>query len=336
MTTTAYADLGDEDQAEALRPVALGAATAFGLVPHRLEVVTHSYNTTFALHTPAGRRWALRVNTNSTSTVEEVLAQQAWQLAIASETPVHVPVPLRTSDGAWCALVPSAALGRDVIVTCASWLEGPDVGHPSPEVAREVGRAMAHLHTHARTWRLPDGGTMPVFDEPLFGDVVRFPSAPGVTAEQREVLREAHATMTGAFARVHAAGPVIPLHADLHGANLKWHEGRLAVFDFDDCGFGTPALDLAISAFYLRGAEDDATEQALREGYAEVAPLPAVDPADFEALVAARQLLLGNDLLGSTTAAWRSQAAGYLVTTVDRLRQWLATGRFSLVPPGLD
>jgi Ser/Thr protein kinase RdoA (MazF antagonist) len=331
VTTTAYADLGDEEQAEALRPVALEAAGAFGLQPHRLQMVTHSYNTTFSLITPEGGRWALRVNTSSTSTVEEVLAQQAWQLAIASGTPVRVPVPLRTATGEWCALVASEALGRQVLVTCASWLEGPDVGRPSPDVAHAVGRAMAHLHAHARRWRLPGGSTMPVFDEPLFGDPVRFATAPGLTDEQRGVLARAHETMTEAFARVHAAGPVIPLHADLHGANLKWHDGRLAVFDFDDCGLGAPALDLAVSTFYLRGGDDDA-EQAMRSGYAEVAPLPEVVPADFEALVAARQLLLGNDLLGSTTATWRSQASDYLVRTVDRLRHWLASGRFTPGP----
>ncbi len=82
--------------------------------------------------------------------------------------------------------------------------------------------------------------------------------------------------------------PVQPLHADLHGGNLKWHEGQLAVFDFDDCGLGVPALDLAVAVFYLRG-DDPQLEGALTAGYAEVRPLPDVDPGHFEAMIAARQ-----------------------------------------------
>lgn len=330
---TVYADLGDDEQAEALRPVAVAAAEEFGLDVVRLEVLLHSYNTTFDVTTADGGRYAMRVNTNSTSTAEEVLAQQAWQLAIAAETPVRVPVPRVTRDGDPCARVPSVALGREVLVTCASWLEGPDVDEPSPEQGFELGRAMARLHQHARGWPLPQGAAMPVFDDPLFGDEDRLTGAAGLDEEQHEVLRRARERADEAFARVHAAGPVIALHADLHGANLKWHEGRLAVFDFDDCGMGAPALDLAICAFYLRGG-DGAVELAVREGYADVAPLPDVDPADLEALVASRQLLLGNDLLGSSTAALRGRAQDYLVVTVGRLRHWQETGRFTRVLPG--
>ena len=98
----------------------------------------------------------------------------------------------------------------------------------------------------------------------------------------------------------------IVLHADLHGGNLKWHRGRLAVFDLDDAGFGVPALDLAISTFYLR-AGAPGVEEALRQGYAEVRDLPDVSDEQFEALVAARQLLLANSLLASSTASLRAR-----------------------------
>lgn len=331
--STAYADLGDDEQAEALRPAAVAAAEEFGLDVVRLEVLLHSYNTTFDVGTADGGRYAMRVNTNSASTVPEVLAQQAWQLAIAAETPVRVPVPRVTRAGAPCARVRSEPLGREVLVTCASWLAGPDVEDPDVEQGLELGRAMARLHEHARGWPLPEGGRMPVLDEPLFGDEDLLVGAEGLDGEQHQVLARARERADEAFARVHAAGPVVPLHADLHGANLKWHEGRLAVFDFDDCGLGAPALDLAISLFYLRGGDGDAVERAVLEGYADVAPLPEVDPADLEALVASRQLLLGNDLLGSSTAALRGRARDYLVVTVDRLRHWLATGRFTRALP---
>lgn len=332
-TRPAYPDLTDDEQAEALRPVAVAAADAFGLEVHRLEVHLHAYNTTYALETDSGERFALRINTNSTSPRDEIDAQQAWQLSIAEDTPVLVPTPLPTTDGQWCASVQSEALGREVLVTCAGWLLGPDVGEPTPEVAHELGRAMALLHLQARSWQVPEGGTLPLFDSPLFGDVDRL-STTVVDTPAREVFGKAMDLTTEVFARVYADAPVRALHADLHGGNLKWHEGSLAIFDFDDCGLGVPALDLAISTFYLRGGTDGA-EQAMREGYASITTLPQIDPADFEALVASRQLLLVNDMVASGTAQFREMAASYVPTSADRLRHWLETGHFTrALPPG--
>lgn len=326
-----YHDLTDEEQAEALRPVAVAAAGHFGLEVHRLEVLLHAYNTTYSLETVAGERFALRINTNSTSDTAEIDAQQAWQLALAEHTPVRVATPRRTVDGRWSATVPSAALGRPALVTCASWLDGEDVGEPTAEVAHELGRTMALLHTQARNWSLPAGSTMPLFDTPLFGDADLLGTA-DLDEDQHEVLRISRTRAEEAFARVFAQDApgmsVIALHADLHGGNLKWHEGRLAVFDFDDCGLGVPALDLAITTFYLRGG-DEAPEAALRAGYAEVAPLPEILPADFEALVASRQLLLANSMLTTSTTQFREMAATYLPTSVVRLRHWLETGHFT-------
>lgn len=330
-TPTPYTDLTDDEQVEALRPVALVAARAFGLDVRRMQVVRHAYNTTFAVDAADGTRVALRVGTNSKSTPAHIEAQQAWIHAISHETDVSVPDPLRTSEGAWWVSVASEALGRDVLVTGASWLEGADGRDGDDSWARELGRVTAVLHEHARTFRLPEGAVLTAFDTPLFGDPDVLDTVPGLTAEEHEVLARAREVTDEAFARLHDGASLIPVHADLHAGNLKWHEGRLSVFDFDDCGLGLPVLDLGISAFYLRDGRD-AVEAELRAGYAEVAPLPDVDAADTEAVVAARQLLLANSLLDSTTAELRAMADAYAHTAVARLRHWLDTGRFTLDP----
>lgn len=323
-----YEELTDAEQVEALRPVALRAAGAFGLEVARMELLLHAFNTTFALDVADGRRFALRVGTNSDTTAAHAIAQQAWIAAIAEQTEVLVPEPLRTPGGDWCVEVPSAALRRPLVVTVAAWLDGPDADELGADAARELGRTMARLHAQAEAWQLPPGGALPTFDEPLFGDVDRLDTAPGLSAGDRAVLVEARTRAAAAFDRLYAGAALRPLHADLHGGNLKWHDGRLAVFDFDDAGLGLPVLDLAVSAFSLRG-EDDSTESAMRAGYAELAPLPEVDPADFEALVAARQLLLANAMLSLSTADLRAQAADYAQTAAARLRRWLDSGTFS-------
>lgn len=329
----AYRDLSDAEQVEVLRPAALAAADRFGLDLVRLELVAHAYNTTFAADGANGARYALRVNTNSKSTPENVVAQQTWQRAITASTGVLVPEPRATPEGDWYVEVGCEALGGSLMVTAASWLAGPDVTQVDAAAARELGRTMAALHEQSRSWPLPAGAFLPRFDTPLFGDEDLLRSADGLGPVQQAVLDRALEETARVFARVYDGAPVQPLHADLHGGNLKWIRGRLAVFDFDDCGLGVPELDLAIAVFYLRG--DVATlEQALRGGYADVSPLPDVDPTHFEALIAARQLLLANSLLASTTTQLHGEARNYLDVTVSRLRHWLGTGRFTRVPPG--
>ena len=123
------------------------------------------------------------------------------------------------------------------------------------------------------------------------------------------------------------------LHADLHVWNLKWYRGRLAGFDFDDCGIGVPAQDLAISAYYLR--DDTEQEAALLEGYAQVQPLPAFTNPQFEAQVAGRNLVLLNDVIVSINAEYRAMMPRYVANTVTKLRHYLDTGEFRHDVPGL-
>ena len=333
---TEYADLSDADQVEVLRPVALAAASAFGLEITRMELAAHAYNTTFRLDAADGRTWALRVGTGSKSTPVHVVAQQSWLEAIAAQTEVLVPVPRRTTAGGWYAEVDAPALDRTLLVTAASWLPGDDLGALDPEQAHELGRVAARLHAQAEHWSPPDGGALPRLDEPLFGDQDRLDTATWLDADERAVIDRAREVATEVFARLHDGAELRPLHGDLHRGNLKWvregDRGRLAVFDLDDCGYGLPLVDLAIAVFYLReGDEEDArrVEDALWEGYASLAGVPDHRPEDVEALLAARQLLLAHDLLSTTTAEMRAMAPEYAHTTARRLRHWLDTGRFT-------
>jgi Ser/Thr protein kinase RdoA (MazF antagonist) len=326
----AYEDLDEGAQVEVLRRVAVTAAEQYGLRTARLEPVLHGFNTTFRVDTADGARLALRVNTNSVSTAEHVAAQQAWVHAIARDTDLRVPDAVAAPDGRTVVAVPCAELGRDLLCVVNTWLDGPDVEECDPVQAHALGRAMAALHAHARTFELPRGAGFPAFDEPLFGDRNLLEGSSLLDDAGRRVVDAAFDRTRRAFAALAAEAEVVPLHADLHGGNLKWHDGRLAVFDFDDAGVGAPVLDLAIATFYVRDS-DPAVERALREGYAEVAPLP-IGTEHVEALLGARQLLLANSLLTTTTAQWRSRAVEYLGTTVERLARWTATGRFVLDP----
>ena len=147
-------------------------------------------------------------------------------------------------------------------------------------------------------------------------------------ADVRRTVETALARIEETVAPVLTAGDAaVALHADLHPWNVMWDRGRLAVFDFDDCGLGSPVLELAIAAYYLRSRDLD---RELLRGYRDLAEPPDHTEDQFEALVASRSVLLLSDLAGSTTASHRSMLPDYAALTARRLRHWMETGRVRL------
>lgn len=323
---TAFADLPDDAQVALLRDVARAAAPAFGLHETVVTPVLHAYNSTFRVDA-ADASYALRILVGSSSTTEHIAAQQAWQLALASEARLAVPVPLPTVDGAWSARLESREFGRPAIVTVAGWLDGSAIdGDLDVPAARLLGAAMARMHVHAVDWTMPPGAALPVFDDVLFGDRDALADVDDLDDDARHVLDEARVRSQSVLTRLHASDRVRPLHADLHSGNLLRSGDDVQILDFDDAGLGVPALDLGIARFY---ADDPEIHAALADGYASVAPLPEASEADLHAIAAARQLLLANDLLTSTTASLRAEARAYVDTAVRRLAGWLDRGTFT-------
>jgi Ser/Thr protein kinase RdoA (MazF antagonist) len=130
----------------------------------------------------------------------------------------------------------------------------------------------------------------------------------------------------------------MPIHADLHGGNVKWLRGRMAVFDFDDACLGVPVHDLAISQYYLRAHthDDPAVDAALLAGYADEREPPTYSRDEFEAVVASRNLVLANDVLRITNAKVRAAATQYLANTALKLRAYLDTGIYRHDVPGVQ
>ncbi|MEZ5296070.1 MAG: phosphotransferase [Ilumatobacteraceae bacterium] len=330
---TPFAERSTRSQVSRLRRVAERAVADYPFDVDRLRLVLHGYNTTFRVDTTDGRTFALRVNVNSRRADEHLAAEAAWLAALGADPVVSeriaVPVPVRTRDGSLRTTAWSDDLEADLPVLVTSWLPGRDLREPDSDGAFALGVATATLHDHAARWTLPSGADLPDVDDPI-GEMVDVLLANRTitTADQRTVFAAVHDRVASSIAvlRDDPAIPVTPIHADLHGGNVKWFRRRIAVFDFDDSCIGTPVHDLAISLYYLR--DDDPVEDALLAGYASVRPLPTFAPEQLEAIVAARNLVLAGDVLTMTTAEIRAMAPSYLARSVERLRAYLATGRY--------
>jgi len=329
----AFEERSTRSQVARLRRVAERALEAYPFEAARLRLLLHGYNTTFRVDATDGRTVALRLNVNSRRNDEHLAAEAAWLAALADDPAVteriSVPRPVPTSDGALRTAVWSDDLGRELPVLAMSWLPGRELGDPDVDGARALGAAMATLHEHVSHWSLPSGAALPEVDDPIDEMSAVVAADRSVTTdEQRAVFAAAHHRVAGLIADLRAAPsiPKVPIHADLHGENVKWFRQRIAVFDFDDACIGTPVHDLAIALYYLR--DDDPIERALLDGYASVRPLPEYEQEHLEAVVAARNLVLAGDVLGITTADIRAMAPDYLARSARKLQAYLDTGRY--------
>ncbi len=323
-----YADASRRTQVRRIGEAARRALADYGMEDAALRLLCHEFNTTFRVTTSDGRRAALRVNVNSTHDVAGVTAEAEWVAAIATETAVRVAEPVLTLDGRLATSTTCEGIDRPLAMVMYRWLEGRDLGNTATRRQLEaLGAAMARLHDHTCDWPRERIGDRPMIGAPLMGEPDLIVDNPRLTAPQRSVIAAARARIDEATASIFAGTQQL-IHADLHAWNARWHNQTLTVFDFDDCGVGTALQDLAIAAYYLRDNADH--EAALRRGYEAVRPLPDHDPAQYEALVAERNIVLLLSVIDSNNAAMREFLPDYAKKTVRRLRRYLRCGRFEL------
>ena len=158
-----FADLTQRQQLVLLRPVALHACAQFDIVPHTLRMVNHGFNTTYAVTTSSGARYALRLGTNSLRDAAGLAAELQWIDARAADGQVSVPTPHKTPTGQWSLALPGAALHRAIPATMSHWLPGRIVGE-KPRVAQltALGHTMAQLHRHSARWSPQGNAAFPL------------------------------------------------------------------------------------------------------------------------------------------------------------------------------
>jgi len=331
MTQTPFAQRSQRAQIAMLRPVARQLCQAFGVAVQTLTCINHGFNTTYAIVDQHGYKYALRLNTHSLRDEKGLHAEVAWMQALAATGVVRVPQLRQTPHGQYMASVPFAPLGKELTATMAQWLPGRIVGgRPSYQQISALGSLSAQLHQHSAHWRPPPQSDFPSINRVLLNspDHLTHQRESALPAELRQLLDEVRPQLDALFEELNAQFALQPIHADLHPYNVMWHQGGLAVFDFDDAGYGLAIQDIANSLYYVRDMAH--ADEAFFRGYQRVAPVPAVRPQALEGLLMARGVVLLNDLLVMTNPADAAFVPEYMRRMTLRLRHFVATGRFAL------
>lgn len=312
-----------------LKELAIPLLRTWGKADAEISLLNHGFNTTFKV-VHAGQKYALRINLNSVKAHEGVLAETQIMGFLANQgLPVPRLVPL--VSGELVAQTYIEPMGKLTDAVLYEWLPGSLISD-SPTEAKwhEAGKLMARLHKVTSGWRPELPASLPRVDDALMGVDFRVASSnhPAITAELCELASGVVFDVNQVFARLQESGEPRFIHTDMHGHNLMSNRGKISVFDFDDAGFGFEVQDLVNSIFYVR--DQPRFETALLNGYSEVANLPTVKETDFELLVAARTVLLLNDLLANNNPDFAKIIPEYAKKVLWRLRNLRDTGRFLL------
>ncbi|MBX7106922.1 MAG: homoserine kinase [Gemmataceae bacterium] len=240
---------------EALTGRATEALSHWNLPAQVPELLKYRENAVFKVRLESGEPAALRLHRPGYHSEAGLRSELAF-MKVLGDQGLDVPKPIATKTGALLAPVAGEEMQ---FVDLIGWVDGRQVGesgkpldHSDTEVAgiyRKIGEAMARLHAIADRWQAPAGFTRPSWDaaglggdQPLWG---RFWDSPDLAKQDREFLTDLRQRLQG---RMEALPPDLDyglIHADLVRENVLVDNGRIALIDFDDCGYGWRLFDVA-------------------------------------------------------------------------------------------
>lgn len=237
--------------------------------------------------------FVLRLHRQGYHTKPEIASELAWLTALQDLPGLNAVRPIPGADG-----LVTEIDGRFLVAFAL--IEGQEL-QPGDDLGRwfaPLGEITARLHLQSRQWTPPKGFTRKRWDvDTIFGPDPHWGhwrQAQGLDRDGAILLARATEALA---AKLHAygRGPEVfgLIHADLRLANLMVDGDTLTAIDFDDCGFGWWAYDLAAALSFIE------TDPRLPDliaawvnGYTRIAALRPEDRAMIPSLIFLRRVLL--------------------------------------------
>jgi Ser/Thr protein kinase RdoA (MazF antagonist) len=290
----------------------------------QLTLLCLSENATYALTTPAGQRYVLRLHRPNYHDHSAIASELAWLRALQADG-LQVPVAITGLNGEYIQQAgANSADSRWAVLF--EWIDGSE---PDPQQAldgafQRLGAINARLHQHARHWQRPTGFQRLTWDHESMlganGHWGRWQDAPYLDGPGCELIST---TLAQVQQRMQAYGKGPQrfglIHADLRLANLLVDDQQTRVIDFDDCGFGWYMHDLAAAlSFHEHHTDAPQWIDSWLQGYGRIAQPDQADLQILPTLIIQRRLQLlawtGShrgtptvEGLGSTWVSWTLQ-----------------------------
>ena len=277
----------------------------------------------------------LRLHRQGYHTKPEIASELAWLAALQDLPGLNAVTPIRGAQG----LV--TQVDHRYLVAFAP-ISGQEL-HPGEDLARwfaPLGEITARLHLQSRQWTRPGAFTRKRWDvETILGPQPHWGhwrQAQGLNATGEALLARATEALATKL-QAYGTGPETfgLIHADLRLANLMVDGDRLTAIDFDDCGFGWWAYDLASALSFIE--TDPRLPDLIAawvQGYTRIAPLRAEDRAMIPSLILLRRVLL-TAWLSTRADSDTAQSLGgpaYTRGTLELADHYLTDGLSAFLP----
>lgn len=307
-------------------------AASYGLAAPTVTFHSHGDNDNFIVRTGGGATYLLRVYTAAKHWPwgpSDRRFELEWLVSLAS-LGLPVVAPVRRTDGSFLGSLAAPEGEREAVLFPFS----PGRLDPlpaDPERLRRLGEGIARIHLAS------DGFTSRhhrfaidrefLVEAPL-ARATAFLAGTGRRAPIA-ALREVAERVRPAFAALPRTAPAFGvIGGDFHGENHLYTDlGEPVFFDFDLCGFGYRAYDLAVPLWYARReagtARASAFARPLLAGYETLRPLATAERDALEPLILARQLWLVGEHCADVEA-WGEARLGdsYWQNTLRLLAEW--------------
>ena len=322
-------------QDEIIEELRAGVTSILGLwglsADTELDLLCISENATFRADDPLrDESLVFRVHRPGYHQFDEILSELVWIEDLRAGKIVDTPCPLKTERG---DLVGSFEQGGEMRhVVAFEFMSGsePDESGDLSSGFRQLGAITASLHQHARRWSRPATFNRKTWDfdttlgsRPHWGN---WRAALGLDSAGEVVLADCVSLLSLQLDEYGSDESRFGLiHADLRLANLLMDGERLAVIDFDDCGFGWYMYDFAAAVSFIETSPQIvALQTAWVQGYREVAALDAMDENAISMFVMLRRLLLTAWIAShAETPTAQELGSGYTQDTVRLARDYL-------------
>lgn len=294
--------------------------------PIHCTLLQHGDNDTYLVRS-AAERYVLRVWHHDDRLVAEAEAEMLLLAALAAH---HAPVakPIQRRDGGYVQAVHAPEGMR--FVGLFAYAEGSPPGKQiTPDQAYAYGKAVAHLHTAAdklrTTYSRPQIDLARLLDTPV--QVI----TPLLAHRPHDVvyLHELALHLRDELEQLPQTPPLYGLcHGDLHKTNVLCdREGQLTIIDFDCCGYGWRAYDLAVLFWSTRHLpQAAAVRAAFLGGYMEHRSLSAQEIASIPHFVAAQHICItAVEIEQAARGVWGSEPItdAYFDERLRFLRTWM-------------
>jgi Ser/Thr protein kinase RdoA (MazF antagonist) len=294
------------------------------------ELLRRSFNQVYSLQFADGRRVVARLCSERPRGGPNTRYEAAL-LRHLRRGGIPISICLPTSNGQDSVLVDLPEGERELMLF--EYLKGEDTGD-APEDIRAFGSGLALLHEAASTYAGPSSRYVLDLDYLISRPLERALRAPTMTDELRPQFLEVACRVRARIEATEGLSQVV-CHGDSHGSNnfiIAGPDGQKSAcfFDFDECGPGYLAYELAVYPWSLR-VDGQLSEKALGrwkrfiDAYREVRPVGDQDIEAVPTFMVARQFWLMGEYAGRIPV-WGSQAmpTSWLRRQVKVLTDWEA------------